>query len=53
MEETKEEPAWLTKAIIDRVKNRTLVKKYREIEELKLEIEKAKLEKQLKEIRNG
>ena len=43
------EPKWLIKAW----KNRKLVQATQEIELLKLEIEKAKLEKQLKEIRNG
>jgi len=53
MENNKEpqEKAWLTKAIINKVKNRKLIKKQNEIEELKLEIEKAKLEKELNEIR--
>lgn len=45
------EPAipWL----IRRWKEKSKIKKQREIEDLKLEIEKAKLEKQLKEIKNG
>jgi len=47
----KEESGWLTKAIVDKIKNKTKNKKLKEIEELKLEIEKAKLEKELNEIR--
>jgi hypothetical protein len=45
---TEPEPKWLLKAW----KNRKLVQAQQEIELLRLEIEKAKLEKQLKEIRN-
>ena len=48
-----EERGWLTKAIIDKVKNKKLNKKKAEIEELKLEIEKAKLEKELEKIKDG
>jgi len=39
--------------IADKWKNRKLRKKQQEIEELKMEIEKAKLIKQLEEIQNG
>ena len=46
-----EERGWLTKAIVNKIKNRKLNKKKAEIEELKLDIEKAKLTKQLKEIK--
>ena len=45
------ENGWLTKGIIDKFKNRKLSKKQQEIEELKLEIQKAKLQKELEEIR--
>ena len=51
MENENKDKAWLTKAIIDRIKNRNLIKKQREIEERKLDIELAKLDKELKEIK--
>jgi len=49
--ETKQEPAipW----IIKRFKERKITKKKREIEELKLDIEKTKLEKELEETKLG
>ena len=42
------EPGWL----INRFKNRGIIKKQKEIELLKLDIEKAKLKKELEEIGN-
>jgi hypothetical protein len=50
MEENKES-GWLSKAIINKFRNKSIEKKQREIELLKLDIELAKLEKQLKEIK--
>ena len=52
MNEEKNESGWLTRAIIDKIKNKSINKKKREIEELKLEIEKAKLNKELKALNN-
>ena len=49
MTEQQPEPKWLLKAW----KNRKLVQVQQEIELLRLEIEKAKLQNQLKEIQNA
>lgn len=49
--EDKKEP--IIPSLLKGMKNRKLRKKQEELEELKLEIEKAKLEKELENIRNG
>ena len=51
-EENKEEHGWLTKAIVNKFRNRSLEKKKSQIEEKKLDIELAKLDKELKEIKD-
>ena len=45
------EKGWLTKSIINKFRNKSIERKKREIELLKLDIEKAKLNKELKEIK--
>lgn len=49
--EEKNEP--IIPSLIKGMKNRKLRKKQEELDELKLEIEKAKLQKELEKIRNG
>lgn len=51
LDKPKEERSWLTKAIVNKFRNRSLEKKKREIEERKLDIELAKLDKELKEVK--